>query len=150
MSTINASGAGIVYVSDNTASLILQTNGNDAISINSSQQVTFSSSLTLSLGSSITTSQVIRSGSVSAPAWTTNGIAHQTSGSSTFTDTSSTGTVAVTTINTFNQHTLASSNSVNVTDAATLYIAGAPIAGNNTTITNSNACLLYTSQSPRD
>ena len=85
-----------------------------------------------------TFTQVTRTGDISAAAWTTSGIGFR-GVSSTFTDTSSSGTVSITAINSHVQHTLASTNPVTVTDAATLYIAHGPIAGTNTTITNRNA-----------
>ncbi len=54
----------------------------------------------------------------------------------TYTDAVSNGTVTNTSVNSFGIPTLASTNAVTYTNASTLYIAGAPLAGTNTTITN--------------
>ncbi|MDP2631718.1 MAG: hypothetical protein Q8P30_03045 [Candidatus Uhrbacteria bacterium] len=63
-------------------------------------------------------------------------------GAQTFTDsvTAASGTNAIATFNSFAAPTLAATNSsVTTTRAATIYIAGAPIAGTNQTISNANA-----------
>lgn len=72
---------------------------------------------------------------LNASAWTTLGIGVRQQ-ARTYTDSSSTGTVAVTTINGFNTPTLASTNAITVTEAANLYVQP-PSAGTNTTITTS-------------
>lgn len=73
-------------------------------------------------------------GNISAAAWTTSGIAFN-SRSATYTDTSSSGTVAQVVGNSFGGPTFAASSSTTITNAATLYIAAAPTAGTNVTIT---------------
>ena len=77
----------------------------------------------------------------SMSAWGGNGCYLQ-SASGTMTDSSTavSGTATLSTFNSFAQPTLAATNtSVTTTEAATVYIAGAPIAGTNQTITNSYA-----------
>lgn len=80
------------------------------------------------------------SGNQSVTAWTTTGQAFDVA-AATFTDTSTAaaGVVASRALNTFNQPTLASTNAITVTNAANVYIANAPAAGTNTTITNTYA-----------
>lgn len=56
---------------------------------------------------------------------------------STFTDTSSSGTVATARANVFGTQTFAASSATTYTNASTLYIGGAPTAGSNVTFTNS-------------
>jgi hypothetical protein len=52
--TINAtSGVGIVYTADNTNELILQTNGTNALSIDSSQNVSFAQTLALGVSNTL-------------------------------------------------------------------------------------------------
>ncbi|MBY0314698.1 MAG: hypothetical protein K2Q26_04220 [Bdellovibrionales bacterium] len=77
-------------------------------------------------------------GLLSSPSWTTNGV-HFNSAASTITDTSGSGLIANRTTNSFNQPTYASTNPVTVTNGSTVYIEGAPVAGTNTTVTNSLA-----------
>jgi hypothetical protein len=80
-------------------------------------------------------------GSYSAPAWTTNGVGLKIQ-AATFTDTTSlAGTVAASHINAIATPTMASTNAITVTDAATLYVAASPTASTNTTITNGWALL---------
>ncbi|MDX1765500.1 MAG: carbohydrate binding domain-containing protein [Candidatus Saccharimonadales bacterium] len=77
-------------------------------------------------------------------AWTWNGPQLQIQ-AGTFTDdsTAASGTAAQAHFNTFQQATLAATNaSVTTTDAATIWIEGAPIAGANQTITNAYALLV--------
>lgn len=77
-------------------------------------------------------------GNVSASAWGLNGLALQ-GAAATYTDSSTAGSGTATNavFNSFGQPTLAASNStVTTTNAATLYIANAPVAGTNMTITN--------------
>lgn len=84
-------------------------------------------------GSTITTS-----GSKSASAWGTGGIGFIATGA-TYTDssTAASGNVANAHIHTIARPTLAATNfTVTVSKAASFYVAGAPIAGGNITITN--------------
>ena len=88
-------------------------------------------------GTSSTAAKLMLQGNVSTDAWTTNGVALKIS-AATYTDTSSTGTVAGAAISTLGTPNLAASDvgGVTYTDAATLRIGGAPVAYTNVTITN--------------
>jgi len=81
------------------------------------------------------------SGASSAASWTTTGVVVSVA-AATYTDTSTagSGTAATATFASFAQPTLAATNTlVTTTDAATVYIAEAPTAGTNQTITNAHA-----------
>ena len=81
------------------------------------------------------------SGAISASSWTTNGLVLKTA-AATYTDSSTagSGTAATGVFTSFGVPTLAATNtSVTTTDAATVYIAGAPAAGTNQTLTNAYA-----------
>jgi len=81
------------------------------------------------------------SGSQTTSAWGTSGTGLIVS-SATYTDstTAGSGTVSSAAINVINRPTIAASNiAVTATKASTLYVAGAPIAGNNVTLTNAYA-----------
>lgn len=73
-------------------------------------------------------------GNISSSAWTTNGIRIKGS-ASTFTDTSSSGTVAAVVVNALGGNTLAASSTTTYTDAYNTFI-NPPIAGTNVTLTN--------------
>jgi hypothetical protein len=81
---------------------------------------------------------IVRTGNRSLAAWGGNG-AGIISQNATYTDTSSAGTLATSTINYIGQPTLAFSNTTTVTQANTLYISSAPVAGTNATITTGYA-----------
>jgi hypothetical protein len=84
---------------------------------------------------------ILTGGSISSTAWTTAGIGIRANGG-TFTDTSSTaGTVAASHIHAIAQPTMASTNAITITDAATFYVGNSPSASTNTTITNGWALL---------
>jgi hypothetical protein len=88
--------------------------------------------------SALSGSQLMISGSVSAPAWGISGVAAHVD-SATYTDTTSAsfGTVANTAVNSLGIPTVSAVNSaLTYTNASTLYIAGAPISGTNVSITN--------------
>lgn len=87
---------------------------------------------------SVTSPQMVASGNVSAAAWTTAGIGFKAV-ASTYTDTSSSGTVSVVGVHALATPTLAASSSTTYTTASTLYIAAAPTAGTNVTITTGRA-----------
>lgn len=80
-------------------------------------------------------------GNQSAAAWTTNGI-NLRFDAATYTDTSSSGTIPVTTVHGIATPTLVASAATTYTNSATLYIAGAPIASTNVTQTNAYALLI--------
>lgn len=76
------------------------------------------------------------SGAISSASWTTSGISFYSAGR-TFTNTTGTGTLTNQVANSFGTPTFASSSAVTVTSASNVYIAGAPAASTNTTITDS-------------
>ena len=79
---------------------------------------------------------LIFAGSITSPAWTTTGIRHVGSASSTLIDTTSSGTVAAAYTNTFGSAlTIAASSATTYTVYANNYFAN-PTAGSNVTITN--------------
>jgi fibronectin-binding autotransporter adhesin len=81
-----------------------------------------------------------RSGNINASAWTTQGISFaEVAGTYTDTSTLAGNTIANRVAHSMAQPTFASTNSLTVTDAATVYIANAPTAGSNTVITNAYA-----------
>ncbi len=92
-------------------------------------------------GATSTAKLTLNTTAVSSTAWTTNGIGLKVQ-AATFTDTSSTaGTVAASHVHAIATPTIASTNAITVTDAASLYIADGPTAGTNTTISNKWALL---------
>lgn len=64
----------------------------------------------------------------------------------TYTSTSSSGTIALTGVNTFATPTLAANSATTLTDASTMYIASAPAAGSNMTITRAHALYVASGQ----
>lgn len=74
------------------------------------------------------------SGAASAASWLVAGIGLSFL-AATYTDTSAAGTVATGHVHAFAAPTIAATNARTITDAATLYLGGAPIAGSNVTIT---------------
>ncbi len=77
-------------------------------------------------------------GNIASAAWGTAGV-QQRNAAATFTDTTSSGTVATVTANSFGVPTFAASAATTYTTAATLYIAGDPAQGTNVTLTNTYA-----------
>lgn len=86
----------------------------------------------------LTVPQLNMSGNVSAAAWTTNGIGFTTS-ASTYTDTTSSGTVPLAAIHAFGPSTVAATNPTTYSTVATVYISAVPTAGTNVTISNPRA-----------
>lgn len=86
---------------------------------------------------------ISRTGAVSQASWQgATGVALNLA-AATYTDTTSAGTVAgPNAASWLGQPTLAASNSVTYTDAATLYIANAPAAGTNVTLSNAYSLLV--------
>lgn len=78
------------------------------------------------------------SGNQSSAAWSTNGLCVRIA-AATYTDTSSSGTVANNAVHGIATPTLAASTTTTYTAAATLFIAAAPAAGTNVTITSGYA-----------
>lgn len=126
----------IFPVTTGTTQQLLTTNG--------SGQASWTSSLTggFTFNSTTANTQKLTIGpaSLSSTAWTTNGVGLRIQAAQ-YTDTSSTGTVANSHVHAIGASILASSNTITVTDAGSLYIAGPPTAGSNTTITNGWALL---------
>ena len=90
------------------------------------------------LGTAPTTAAVTIGGNESASSWATSGIGLRIN-AATYTDSSTlaAGTAATNHIHAIAQGTLAATNgSVTTTNASTLYIAGAPVAGTNMAISN--------------
>lgn len=85
-------------------------------------------------GATNTAKLTLDSTSLSSTAWTTNGIGLKVQ-NSTFTDTSSSGTVNEIYVHTIGQPTIARTSSGAFTNVSTLFVQ-APNAGTNTTITN--------------
>ncbi len=128
--TVIASGGNIrANVNGSTITTFTSTEAN----VGANLRVVGTSGFNTSAGSAIVTI----GGNKSASSWTTTGIA-LSNPAATYTDasTATAGTAATNHINAFGLPTIASSNVSTTTDAATVYIAGAPIAGTNQTITN--------------
>ena len=132
-----------------SASQVLTTNGSGTLS----WTTPFAATGTLTGAVNITNLAILNSTSTSNPkltigtgalssgAWTTSGIGMRVS-AATYTDTTSVaGTVAASHVHGIAASTIASTNIITVTDAASLYVAAAPTAGTNTTITNGWAIL---------
>jgi hypothetical protein len=100
---------------------------------------------TLNSGDFVSTGTVTRSGNITKSAWGSTG-AGLSIINATYTDSSSNGTVASSHISTFGIPTItAGTGVVTYTNAATVYIGGAPTAGNgNTTIANAWSLLVGT------
>jgi len=84
---------------------------------------------------------VVVTGAISTPSWTTTGVGIRTV-TSIYTDSSTaiSGTATTNHIHVLARPTLAGTNAtVTTTDASTLYIANSPLAGSNMTITNAYA-----------
>jgi len=92
-------------------------------------------------GTTSTAKLTLDTTALSSTAWTTAGIGLKVQ-AATYTDTSSVaGTVAASHVHAIAAPTMASTNAITVTDAASLYIADGPTQGTNTTITNKWALL---------
>lgn len=86
-------------------------------------------------GGSAPIAQFTIAGNVSSPAWGSQGLASRISGM-TLTDTTSSGVVALWTAASIDTQFAAASSSTTYTNAANFYIASAPTASTNVTITN--------------
>lgn len=92
----------------------------------------------LAVGTTSSTGKVAIAGNVPASAWGVNGIQLQAA-NATYTDTSSSGTVTSVVANSFGVPTFAASSATTYTNASALYVADAPVAGTNVTLTNAYA-----------
>jgi hypothetical protein len=93
------------------------------------------------LGTTTASAQFHIAGGATSPAWTTNGIRVRED-AATYIDNSSSGTVASNYVDVIGQPTLSASSTTTYTNAATMYIAGAPASGTNVTITNPAALVV--------
>lgn len=100
--------------------------------------IAMSSTATTVTGFLTSTKRIARTGSVSSAAWGTSGISMDLAASS-ITDSTSSGTVATNTYSSINTPTLLASSATTYTVAASAYIAAAPVASTNVTITNGYA-----------
>ena len=80
-------------------------------------------------------------GNQSSVSWNTSGISFNVQ-AATYTDTTGSGAISSRVGSSFLIPTFASSNAVTLTNATSVYIAGVPVAGANTTITNAWAFLV--------
>lgn len=112
--------------------------GASVASISSAGSLTLSN--TILAGGTVQAPTISASGNLNAAAWTTTGRALKVAGSS-YTDTTSSGTVATTAISAIQAPTLLASSATTYTNSANFYIAGPPIASTN--VTQTNAWALY-------
>lgn len=135
-STWSTSGTGLgvnMPSSSGNAIDVHAAGGNSIFSISGGGSGTFAGT--------VTTQTIQVQGGASAGAWTTGGRAVRIIAAN-FTDTSSSGTVAVTAINAFAIPTLLASSATTYSDSANVYIAGAPTtSGGN--VTQTRAWALY-------
>jgi hypothetical protein len=109
--------------------------------VGGSDRFTVTNGGTVTLSGQAIVNNLVCTGTRTLGAWGVVGVALRTN-AATYTDTSTagSGTAASAVFASFAQPTLAATNaSVTTTDAATVYIAGAPAAGANQTITNAYA-----------
>lgn len=129
--TVIASGGNIrANVAGATNTTFTSTEANVAVNLTCQAQT--------GLGTAPTSAALTVGGNETASSWTTNGIGLRIN-AATYTDSSTpaAGTAATNHIHAIAQGTLAATNgSVTTTNAASLYIAGAPVAGTNMTVTN--------------
>ncbi len=129
----------MVYLYYNLAyRMLMNTSGDTSFLSTTASTSNSTGGLILSGGLGIAKNMTIGGTAMSASAWGTSGI-QRNSLATTYTDSSTTisGTAASAVITSFGQPTIAASNtSVTTTNAATVYIANAPSAGTNMTLTN--------------
>jgi len=138
LTVTNTASVGTLIVASGGASITGGINNNTG-GITNTGAVSGATSITASGTAQV--NKIVVTGNASSAAWTVNGIALQAA-ASTYTDTSSSGTVAANVASAFGQPTFAATSATTYTDAATVYIAGAPIASTNVTETNSWALLV--------
>jgi hypothetical protein len=129
-----------------TGALILSggiaiSNATDATSVTNGGTITTAGGAAIAKTLFVGTAFAVGGTAISAAAWGANGIrTRHITAIYTNTSTAAAGTVALSTFTSFDQPTLAATNTgVITTNAATVYIAGGPVAGTNQTITNSYA-----------
>lgn len=106
-------------------------------------------SIFLGIGTASPAARLHLAGNVSASAWTTNGIGLRIQ-AGTYTDTSSSGTVANQYVHFIGTPILAASSTTTYTTAGTLVINAPPTAGTNVTITNPLSLYVSTGKSRLD
>lgn len=118
----------------NGTRLAFSTTPNDSTTLTS--RLVIDNSGFIGIGSGTAPTSLLHiSSAPSSVSWGARGIFFATE-AATATDTTGSGTVTTRVANSFGIPTLASTNVVTLTNAATLYVAGVPVAGTNTTITN--------------
>lgn len=121
------------YDASNYLSVTVAPTGSTTFALTGTSPIfTFSQAVTASV--SLTTAQLILSGNISQAAWTTSGLRIKNV-ASTFTDTTSSGTVAVAYTDALGGNTIAASSATTYTDYYATFISG-PTAGTNVTMTN--------------
>ncbi len=151
VTTLGSSGAftntlSTASTSNSTGALILSggigiSNSTDASSSSNGGTITTAGGAAIAKSLYVGTMIVVGGTAVSASAWGASGIQSRYA-SANYTDnsTAGSGTASLSTFNSFAQPTLLASNTgVTTTTAATIYIANAPAAGTNMTITNAYA-----------
>lgn len=140
-SNFGGGGGAVSSVSNSDGTLTISpTTGSVVSSLNLAHANTWTATQTYA--NSISTS-----GNYSLAAWGPKG-ANFSAVASTYTDNSSSGTVGtITAINSFGTPAIAASSSSTYTNAANVYIAGAPTGGTGATITNSWALYVNAGQS---
>jgi Protein of unknown function (DUF2793) len=92
---------------------------------------------------SLNTQAITIAGNISAPSWTSSGIALKTT-AAIYTNTTSSGTIATQGIYSFGVPTLNASAATTYTNSGAVIIRGAPVSGTNVTQTNAAALLVET------
>jgi len=114
--------------------LFISASGSQSLQPLNNTALTFNSSTSELGATSLATSQITLSGNISSAAWTTSGVRIK-GVSATFTDTTSSGTVATAYTNVYGGNTIAASAATTFTNYVTAYFQE-PVAGTNVTLTN--------------
>ena len=137
--TLSFPAGGITTTTGTFTSKVFVTNADDSTSASTGAlQVTGGVGIGKSLFVTTTATvagTLIRNGAVSAAGWGTTGVGLVLS-TSTYTDNSLSGVQAFAAVHAMGRPTIAATNTPTYTNAATLYIDNAPLAGTNATITN--------------
>ena len=98
--------------------------------------------LDIDAGGALITGPLALTGAFSAPDWGQTGLL-LTTPAATYTDTTSSGTVGSNYVSSFGIPTIAASSTSTFTNACTLCIRGAPVAGSNVTLTNAWSLFVF-------